>query len=110
VFSQPDADNTRTQYERVIEQLHGHYDDVADMMIDARDKLLAFTTFPKQHGRQIWSNNPFKRQNKVIKHRTNVIGILHTRAAICRLVGVPLAEHNDEWATSRRYMGRADGR
>ena len=104
VFSQPDAESVRAQYERVIEQLQGHYDDVANMLIDAREEIIAFTTFPKQHWRQIWSNNPLERQNKEIKRRTNVIGIFPNRAAICRLVGALLAEQNDEWATSRRYM------
>lgn len=104
VFSQPDADTTRAQYERVIEQLHGHYDDVANMLIDAREEILAFTTFPKEHWKKIWSNNPLERQNKEIKRRTNVIGIFPNRAAITRLVGALLAEQHDEWATSRRYM------
>lgn len=104
VFSQPNPDAVRDQYERVIEQLTGRFDDVADMLIDAREEILAFTTFPKQHWRQIWSNNPLERQNKEIKRRTNVIGIFPNRAAITRLVGALLAEQHDEWATSRRYM------
>lgn len=104
VFSQPDADTTHAQYDRVIEQLEGHYPDAADLLINARDELLAFTTFPKEHWRQIWSNNPLERQNKEIKRRTNVVGIFPNRAAITRLVGALLAEQNDEWATSRRYM------
>lgn len=104
VFSQPDADTTHAQYDRVIEQLEGHYPDAANLLIDARDELLAFTTFPKEHWRQIWSNNPLERQNKEIKRRTNVVGIFPNRTAITRLVGALLAEQNDEWATSRRYM------
>jgi transposase-like protein len=104
VFSQPTPEAVHAQYERVIEQLTGHYDDVADMLINAREEILAFTTFPKQHWRQIWSNNPLERQNKEIKRRTRVIGIFPNRSSITRLVGALLAEQNDEWATSRRYM------
>ena len=104
VFSQPNADAVHAQYDRVVEQLVGRFDDVADMLIDAREEILAFSTFPKEHWRQIWSNNPLERQNKEIKRRTRVIGIFPNRAAITRLVGALLAEQNDEWATSRRYM------
>ena len=104
VFSQPDAATTHAQYDRVIEQLIDHYPDAANLLIDAREELLAFATFPKEHWRQIWSNNPLERQNKEIKRRTNVVGIFPNRAAITRLVGALLAEQNDEWATSRRYM------
>lgn len=104
VFSQPDAATTHAQYDRVIEQLENHYPDAANLLISAREELLAFTTFPKEHWKRIWSNNPLERQNKEIKRRTNVVGIFPNRAAITRLVGALLAEQNDEWATSRRYM------
>ncbi len=104
IFAQPSADEVYAQLDRVVDQLEDRFPKAAELLVDARDEITAFTAFPKEHWRQIWSNNPLERLNKEIRRRTNVVGIFPNRNAIIRLVGAVLAEQNDEWIVSRRYM------
>ncbi len=105
IFEQPDHEQVLAQHARVVDQLTERFGDAADMLLEAQADILAFSTFPKEHWRQIWSNNPQERLNKEIRRRTDVVGIFPNRAAVIRLVGAVLAEQHDEWAVARRYMG-----
>jgi transposase-like protein len=104
IFEQPDEASTWAQHARVLEQLNTKFADAAVMLTDAAGDVLAFTAFPKEHWRQIRSNNPQERLNKEIRRRTDVVGIFPNRAATIRLVGAVLAEQHDEWIVARRYM------
>lgn len=105
IFEQPDAASVWAQHARVVEQLNERFPDAATHLADAATDVLAFTGFPKEHWRQIWSNNPQERLNKELRRRTDVVGIFPNREAVIRLVGAVLAEQHDEWAVARRYMG-----
>jgi putative transposase len=104
IFAQPDAELTRAQHARVVEQLQVRWPDAARLLADAAEDLLAFTELPKEHWQQIWSNNPQERLNRELRRRTDVVGIFPNRDAVVRLVGAVLAEQHDEWAVVRRYL------
>jgi putative transposase len=105
IFDQPDATEVQAQFDRVVRALEAKLPVAAAHLEEAREDLLAFSCFPRETWRQIWSSNPQERLNREIRRRTDVVGIFPDRSSIIRLIGAVLMEQDDEWAEQRRYMG-----
>jgi putative transposase len=108
IFAQPDQASVRSQLDVIAGMLGRRFGKVEQMLRDAADDITAFTAFPTQHWKKIWSTNPLERVNKEIKRRTDVVGVFPNPAALARLAGAVLAEIHDEWQVSdRRYLSEA---
>jgi transposase-like protein len=79
------------QFDRVVDALTEKLPRVAEHLETARADILAFTAFPREIWRQIWSNNPNERLNREIRRRTDVVGIFPDLDSVIRLVGAVLA-------------------
>ncbi len=105
VFAQPDAGAVAEQFERVTAMLEGQFPDVAAALRATREDLLAFSAFPLEHWRKLWSTNPLERLHREVKRRCDVVGVFPNDAAIDRLVTAVIVEQHDEWqVTDRRYL------
>jgi putative transposase len=105
IFAQPDAASVAEQFDRIADTLRGQLPDIAAMLEGAREDLLAFSAFPIEQWRKIWSTNPLERVHREIKRRTDVVGVFPNDAAVARLVTAVVVETHDEWAVAeRRYL------
>jgi putative transposase len=105
IFAQPDAASVAEQFDRITDTLRAQLPDIATMLEGAREDLLAFSAFPIEHWRKIWSTNPLERVHREIKRRTDVVGVFPNDAAVQRLVTAVVVETHDEWAVAeRRYL------
>ena len=104
IFAQPTAADVHAAWDKTRDELAARFPKLGPLMDEAKAEVLAFTAFPREHWRKIWSTNPLERLNKEIKRRSRVVGIFPNDASITRLVGAMMLEQNDEWSLNRRYM------
>ena len=111
IFAQPDHGSALAQLRRVAEGLRRRFPRAAELLEEAAEDVLAYLHFPEEHRRRLHSAGTLERLHKELKRRSQVVGIFPDRAALLRLVGMVLAEQDDEWAVAeRRYFSEGSMR
>ncbi len=105
IFAQAKPDDIDAAWDKTRDEFAARWPKIGPYMDEAKAEVLAFTAFPREHWRKIWSTNPLERVNKEIKRRGRVVGIFPNPASVIRLVGAVLIDMHDEWiAGDRRYL------
>src|SRR3954453_20507201 len=81
VYDQPDAASVDAQFDHVLDALAGKLPRVAGHLEAARADVLAFTAFPKEVWRQIWSNNPVRHEAPRDRREVGVLPLRAVAAA-----------------------------
>lgn len=102
IFSQPDGEYLRYQHAEVVHMLERINQKPAELLADAKEGLLAFTSFSRAHWRQMRSTNPLGRLDREIRRRTDVVSVFPSRQALLQLTTAVAMEQRDEWAASNR--------
>ena len=103
-FAQPGHAAASKRWRLVADQMRPKLPELAALMDDAEEDVLAQMTFPDHHRATLHGTISVERLNPGIERRTDVVGIFPNEVSITRLVGAILMERTEEWAIRRsRY-------
>jgi transposase-like protein len=106
IFEQPDHQNALRYLEEIAARMQNRWPKAAEMLLEAKEDILVYKTFPEEHHRSIHSVNPLERLNREIRRRTRVVGVFPDRSSVYRLVGTLLVNMDEDWRAGRNYMGK----
>ncbi|MGW5210992.1 transposase [Streptomyces sp. NPDC004051] len=78
MFEQTDTDAVKAQMAHALDALEAKSLKPTAHLDTTQHDLPAFTAFPREIWRQIWSDNPQERLNKEIRRRTDAVGVSPT--------------------------------
>ena len=82
VFVHPNPAEISAAWDRTEDMFARQFPEVKELMDSAKTDVLAFTAFPQDHWRKIWSNNRSSESIKRSKRRTNLVQIFPNTDAI----------------------------
>jgi putative transposase len=96
IFRQPDYHSAQIYLERLAVAMQSRWPKASEMLLEAKEDILVYKTFPEKYHRSIHSVNPLERLNREIRRRERVVGVLPDRSSVYRLIGTQLMNIDEE--------------
>jgi len=106
IFRQPDYHSAQMYLERLAVAMQSRWPKASEMLLEAKEDILVYKTFPEKHHRSIHSVNPLERLNREIRRRERVVGVFPDRSSVYRLIGTQLMNIDEDWRAGRCYMAK----
>jgi transposase-like protein len=106
IFRQPDYRTAQMYLEHLAGAMQTRWPKASEMLLEAKEDILVYKTFPEEHHRSIHSVNPLERLNREIRRRERVVGVFPNRTSVYRLLGTQLMNVDEDWRAGRSYMGK----
>jgi len=97
------VEGAREALRRAAVELGGRYPQVAQMLEEESEEILAVFHLPAVHRRRMASTNMLERLNQELRRRTRIVRIFPNTVSCLRLVCALAIETNEEWMP-RRYL------
>ena len=99
-----DARGGRGALARVVEELSPRYPEVALLLEEQGEEMLAAYALPAEHRKRMSAvRRMLERWFEEVRRRTRVVRVFPNRASCVRLIGAHCLETNEEWL-QRRYL------
>ena len=99
----PTLEEARAALAAAVEGLSERYPEVALLLEEQGEEMLAVYALPPEHRKRMRSTNMLERWFEEVRRRTRVVRIFPNRASCLRLIGAHCLETNEEWL-QRRYL------
>lgn len=96
-------ESARKRIHEAVDALTESHPNVAEMIDEYSEEVLAVYALPEQHRKRMKSTNMLERYNQELKRRTHVIRIFPNEQACVRLISAMAMEQNEEWM-ERKYL------
>jgi len=96
IFRQPDHRTAQMYLEHLAGAMQKRWPKAAEMLLEAKEDILVYKTFPEKHHRSIHSVNPLERLNRKIRRRERVVGVFPDRSSVYRLIGTQLMNIDED--------------
>ena len=104
IYEAIDEESARSAKARLMDKYETTAPKAMKLLDEAFDDITAVLSLPLKYRKRLRTTNGVERLNEEIRRRERVIRIFPNEQSAIRLMGALLIEHDEKWATGRKYF------